>query len=218
MRSIVKVTATLLLFCLFLVICLIITVGGYTALLLRTYSVFTQREEVAKVTVSERKVDSNGTYADVYLKIKKSENTALGQLFGAGSTPEEAKLEEYSFKVYGDTVHLSGPIIKFRNELIFVNFKTIFKLGQVYGRYNFNNEAEENRPDEAFSSWDINGGISDWQRVFEFYQNDNGFWGWIVRGIVDSTQISSEGQPITSQPHEYTVFITNEGFLWVMDK
>ncbi len=219
MRNLVKFTSTLLLFCLFLIICFIITVSGYTALLLRTYSVFTQREEVAKVTISERKQDSLGQYADVYIKIKKSENTAFGQLFGIGSsTTPESNFDEYSFKIYGDTVHVSGPVIKFRNELIFVNFQTIFKLGQLYGRYNFNNDAEENRPAEAFSSFDINGGISEWQSVFEFYQNDGGFWGWIVRGIVDSTQISSEGQPITSQPHDYTVFITNEGFLWVLDK
>jgi hypothetical protein len=31
-------------------------------------------------------------------------------------------------------------------------------------------------------------------------------------------QISSEGQAITSQPQKYTVFMTNEGFLWVLEQ
>ena len=170
MRNLVKFTSTLLLFCLFLIICFIITVSGYTALLLRTYSVFTQREEVAKVTISERKEDSLGQYADVYIKIKKSENTAFGQLFGIASSPTpEVNFDEYSFKIYGDTVHVSGPVIKFRNELIFVNFKTIFKMSQVYVSDNYDNDAEEKRHAETSSEFSINGGISDGKSIFEIY-------------------------------------------------
>lgn len=219
MQRVTKIIVSLVLFSIFLILCLVLTIGGYTALLLRTYNVFTQREEVAQVTISEMKEDSLGTYADVYLKVVKNENTALGYIFGAKETPEDERtLKEFSFKIYGDTVHLSGPVIKFHNGLIFINFQTIFKLGQIYGRYNFDNEKEKNRPEGAFSSFDINGGISDWQSVFELYQNDGGVRGWFVRGLVDSMQISSEGQPITSQPQQYTVFITNEGFLWVLEQ
>jgi hypothetical protein len=216
MKRTAKIIVSLVLFSLFLIVCLVVTIGGYTALLLRTYNVFTQREPVAEVSISAMKNDSYGDYADVYLKVLKPENTALGFLLNTPETEEQDVTNEYSFKVYGDTVHLSGPIIKFHNGLIFINFQTIYKLGQVYGRYNFDNEKEQNRPDEAFSSFDINGGISDWQRVFEWYQNDGGLWGSITRLMVDSMQISSEGQPITSQPQEYTVFMTNEGFLWVL--
>jgi hypothetical protein len=219
MKRTAKIIVSLVLFSLFLIVCLVLTIGGYTTLLLRTYSVFTQREPVAEVTISEMKEDSYGEYADVYLKVSKKENTALSYIFGAPSTPETVTdTDEYSFKVYGDTVHLSGPIIKFHNGLIFINFQTIFKLGQVYGRYNFDNQKEQNRPDEAFSSFEINGGISDWQNVFEWYQNDGGLWGRVTRLLVDSMQISSEGQAITSQPQKYTVFMTNEGFLWVLEQ
>lgn len=219
MKRTAKIIVSLALFSLFLILCLVLTIGGYSALLMRTYTVFTQREPVAEVTISEMKEDSYGEYADVYLKVLKVENTALGYLFGTPSTAEDSSDSSvYSFKIYGDTVHLSGPIIKFQNGLIFINFETIFKLGQVYGRYNFDNLKEENRPDEAFSSYDINGGISDWQRVFEWHQNDQGLWGSITRLMVDSMQISSEGQAITSQPHKYTVFMTNEGFLWVLEQ
>jgi len=188
---------------------------GYTGLLLHTYNVFTEREPVAKVKISEQKQDEKGKYADVEITVYKFERTALTRLFGVESN-KSILGDVQRFRLYGDTIYLGGPIVKFRDELMLFNFKTMFKLGKVYARYDLDNNLENIRRPDQVSSYDINGGFAEWKAFFDHYQKP-GILGDLFRLLVDSTQLSMAGQMIGNRSIQYTLFISDSGFIWKID-
>jgi hypothetical protein len=216
MKTLSKLTLNLILVIVFLLSCFFIITVGYTSVLLHTYNVFTEREPVAKVTISSLKSDENGKYADVSVRTYQFERSALTSALFSNVSSKTNLSDEINFKLYGDTIYIGGPIIKFKDELILLNFKTIFKLGKIYSRYELDNNLERTRNEKMTSSYDINNGFAEWKTLFDQYQKE-GFMGDIIRSIIDSTQLSMAGQMIGSRDIQYTVYITNNGFLWKLE-
>lgn len=211
-KRLLRIILGLSLVVIFLITCIAFIVLSYSALLLHTYNVFTYSEPVANVTISEQRYDENGAYAEVKLTILEREKSALEYLF----SPDKGDYrhsESSSYRLYGDTVYLGGPMIKFKNELIFFNFQTVFKLGKVYARYDLDNYLEIARTPEIASTSDLNEGYADWKQINDQFKS-NDLFGGFLRTIIDSMQISSAGQFVDNQEREYTLYITNSGFLW----
>jgi hypothetical protein len=211
-KKLFRIIGVLTLIVIFLLSCLIFVIMSYSALLLHTYNVFTYSQPVARVTISEQKYDDLGAYADVELIILEREKSALEYLFSP-DRGEYNEIEASKYKLYGDTVYLGGPMIKFKNELIFLNFQTIFKLGKIYARYDLDNNLEINRTPAIASSSDINEGYADWVEINDNFKAPD-LLGQFLRSVIDSMQISSAGQFVDDKERSYVLFITNSGFLW----
>ena len=209
MKNAIRIIFTLSLVVLFLSLCLGIISVGYSGIWLHTYNVFTERTKVADIELSELKTDIGGEYIDVSFKEYK-QPTGLESVFGISSI----KTSEKTYKIYGDSIYIGGPILKFKDELTLFNFKTMYKIAKIYGRYS-DNTKEINRGDEASSnvSYDINDGYGDWKNVFEVYRSES-FVGEIYRQFIDTTQLSEPGQFASNKPLKYELYISNTGFIW----
>ncbi len=209
MKNVMRIIFTLSLVILFLSLCLGIISIGYSGIWLHTYNVFTERTKVADIELSELKEDDGGQYVDVVYKEYK-QPTGLESVLGISSI----KISEKSFKIYGDSIYIGGPILKFKDELTLFNFKTMYKLAKIYGRYSDNNQ-EISRNDIALTSYsyDLNDGYGDWKNVFEVYRSDS-FVGEVYRQFIDTTQLSEPGQFATNRLLKYELYIANSGFIW----
>jgi hypothetical protein len=205
MKHVPKVVVSLVLVIVFLVAC--ITLGGMLFIggWLQTYNALTSKTLLAEVSLSELKKDDDGTYIDVTYTPYEPQQTALSKLLDSGSQTNSVKQIAQSFKVYGDSVHIGGPIVKFHDNLILLNLKTIYKVGVLYGRYDFDNSAELNR--KVQSSFTLNGGIDPTWRDLMLKQND-----WPYNMFVDYSQLSDPGMPAQTKPTSYKFYINNNGF------
>lgn len=215
MKNATKIITSLLLIIIFLLACGAMLSIGFVGAWLHTYRVLTDRRPVAEITISELKEDDLGQYMDVTYKPIKEES-ALVALIAPDDSEDVEFEQEQTFKLYGDTVHIGGPMVKFNDGLILVNFKTIYKVGKIFSRYNIDNEKEINKTPEMQkkSSYDINGGIdSNWQSVHDKL-TENSLRGKIYRIFVDTTQLDVPGQFASNREQTYTLYITNNGFVW----
>lgn len=206
MKRLLSVTTTLLLGVTLIAVCAFAAALAFFGLWLHTYNVFTERILVAEVSISQSRSDENGEYADVTY-IPYLQQSALSHLF-TGPQTTQPNTAMQTFKVYGDTVHIGGPIVRFYDQLLLINFKTIFKVGTIYGRYNFDNEKERNR--KVISSFELNGGIDPtWRDI-----NDR-ILSWPYNWFIDFTNISSPGIPISrARASEYYLYMTINGFIF----
>lgn len=211
MKTATKIIASLSLIIVFLVLCGVLMFGTMAGLFLHTYQVFTDKRAVAELNISERKTDSLGEYADVSLKIINRQSTALTWALLNNKSDFNAELPVQNFKVYGDFVYVGGPIVRFADSLTLLNFKTMFKLVSLSGEYKFDLDKERNRPDEAFSKFQFNGGYDDWKPLFNNWKQ-TGILGDVYRSLIQTTADNEVGTDIIGRSMKYTVYITNGGF------
>src|SRR5690606_20051587 len=104
--------------------------------------------------------------------------------------------------------HIGGPILRFYDHLVLINFKTVYKVGTIYGRYNFDNQKELNR--KVISSFELNGGVdATWRDISERIDQ------WPYNMFADLTNISTPGLEISrSRARSYNLYMTVNGFLW----
>jgi hypothetical protein len=206
-----RIIVSFVLVILFLVACLLLILFGYSAAWLYTYQAFTSKTAVAEVTISAQKKDNKGQYVDVKftpLETQSALATAIG-INGASNTKKDTQ----NYKLYGDVVYIGGPIIKFKDELILLNFKTIYKVGKIYARYDYDNELEKARTPDIASTYDINGGFTEWKSIHDGLTDDS-LTGKILRMFIDTTQVSSPGMFTNNKETSYVIYITNTGFQW----
>jgi hypothetical protein len=123
--------------------------------------------------------------------------------------PTQEVGKKQTYKLYGDTVDIGGPVVKFHNELILLNFETIFKLARIRGVYNADTQKEQNRT--VFSTIDLNGGFdSTWWTLNDHEDQWPYYW------FVDRVQFSVPGEPgfKGTDLKRYQIVVTNEGFAW----
>jgi hypothetical protein len=208
MKTILKVTSSTVLLLALLLACTVGFALFFFGAWLHTYQVFTQRTLVAEVSLSPLLADNHGEYINVTYRPYVQESALVGLLAPADDSISWGQGEPLTFKVYGDSVHIGGPIAKFHDNLILLNFQTIYKVGKLYGRYNIDNEKELNR--EVISSFDLNGGIdATWQDA------NNKISSWPYNMFFDTTQLSIPGVFASGEKAQlFDLYITNNGFLW----
>jgi hypothetical protein len=176
---------------------------------LHTYQVFTARTLVAEVKISEIKTDANGKYMDVEY-VPYQQESALAYLISPVEQ-DSSRVKPQTFKVYGDTVYISAPEVLFYDHLYLLNFQTIFKVAKLYGRYDLNNEAEQNRSEIAQEqgSYDLNGGIDQtWVTLRDQQTN------FPYTSFIRTVQVSSAGQFGTDKQKIYQVYMNINGLEW----
>lgn len=179
----------------------LVLVGG---MWLQTYHVLTQETLVAEVIISARQTDQHGEYANVVYQ-PVEDTSALAYIFSPQHTQNRGNSQD--FKIYGDTLHIGGPMIKLHTGLLLFNFENIYKVGVIFGRYNLDPDLERSKA--VNSSYDINGGIDETWRDLAVHINE------FPRNLLfDTTQVSTPGVFIESRPVKYQLFITPTGFLW----
>ena len=211
MKNAAKTIFSLILVIVFLIACFALLTLGYVAAWIQTYRAFTDKTLIAQVTISEQKIDNLGTYADVDILPYESES-ALSTLF-TGKVTTKPSQNVIHYKLYGDTIYVGGPIVKFQDSLILLNFKTMYKFAKVYARYDLDNEKEVNRTSVIASTYDLNGGLADWKPFYDNYVSDS-LIGKIYRVFVDTTQVSEPGMFVGNTEQKFNVYVTNTGFLW----
>jgi len=211
MKTATKIIASLLLIIVFITSCGVLMFGTMAGLFLHTFQVFTEKKEVAELTISEQKTDQYGEYAEVSLKIINKQSTALTWALLNNKSDFNAPLPVQNFKVYGDFVYVGGPIVRFNDNLTLLNFKTMFKLVSLSGEYKFDLDKEKNRPAQAFSKFQFNGGYDDWKPLFNNWKQP-GILGDVYRSVVQTTTDNEVGTDIIGRSMNYTVYITNGGF------
>lgn len=207
MKHRTKVAITVVLVILFLFVCILSLVTLYFGSWLNTYNAFTSKTLVAKFNLSELKEDKDGKYIELEYQPYQYP-PALVYLFNPQIEPVPGTIEKY--KLYGDSVHIGGPIVKLYDGLMLFNFRSVYKVATIYSRYNLDNEAEKNR--KFPTTFSINGGIDPvWQGIAD---SEN---SWPYNMFVDTTFIStpapippSSGQ---NQTREYNLYVTSEGFV-----
>ena len=211
MKTATKIIFSLTLVSVFLVACVVLTLGIMSGIVLHTYQVFTDKRPVAEMTISEMKTDEFGEYADVSLKVINRQSTALTWALLNNKSDYEVEFPVKNFKVYGDFVYVGGPVVRFRDELTMLNFKTMFKLVSLSGEYKFELQKEKDRPEQAFSKFQYNGGYDDWKPLFNNWKQ-TGILGDVYRAFIQTTTDMQVGTDIINRPMNYVVYITNGGF------
>jgi len=210
MRNSIKVIFSLTLLIFFLVACFGLISIGYVGLWLHTYQTFTYKAPVAEVIISEKKHDSLGDYTDVDLTLIQKESALLDVVNQKTETQADKK-ETQHYKLYGDSVYIGGPIVKFKDHLILLNFRTIFKVAKIFGRYNLDNSLEKNRTPNTASTFDITSGYSEWKDI-EDVLSSNTLLSKAYNLFIDTAEGSSTDKFVSNKPVKYNLYITNNGF------
>ncbi len=209
MKRSIRIITSLILVIMLLLTCMFTMTLFFVGSWLHTYNVLTEQTLVAHIEMSEIKSDESGQYFDVTYTPYLQTNALSAWVFDDLDTKSK-QTEPLSFKVYGDTLHVGGPIIKFYDHLALLNFKTIFKVSKLYGRYNSDNQMELNKG--VNSSFDLNGGIE----PFRFTLSDH-YTSWPFNMFVHTIEFSDSGIFASSQSKSYNLYIRPTGFLWEVD-
>lgn len=216
MKRLIKIIFSLVLVIVFLFVCIAVISIGYFAAILHTYKAFTAKTPVAEITISQQKQDSLGAYSEVNLKLFDPGSALATFISSNGQT--EVKSTSETYKLYGDVIYFGGPIIKFEDGFNLLGFKTIYKVGKIFARYDLDIAKENIRTDEMASNYDLNGGLTDWKSVHDNLVSNN-ILGFFYRLFIDTTEVSAPGMYVSNKPIKYTVYITNDdGFIWNIDE
>jgi hypothetical protein len=129
------------------------------ALWLQTFVALTRETPVAEVIMSPIQTDETGDYIQIEFTPYVNES-ALLHIFNreaANAAETLAPGETQTYKIYGDTVAVRGPLIKLHPSLIILNFSNIYKLALVEGEYRRRSGSNPGEGTEIF----INGGFDD---------------------------------------------------------
>lgn len=207
MKSITKIILSAILAVVFLFTCIFVTASLAFGLWLNTYSPVVGKTLVATFTVSELKEDEGGKYIDVTYQ-PYIQQSAFNYLF----KPERGSLagDKQDFKLYGDSVHIGGPVVQLHSGLVLFNFQTIYKITNIYGRYNLDVDAENTRI--ITSNFEVNNGIDGiWQLIADSEDS------WPTNMFVNSAFLSTPA-PIPSiksqnEQKTYNLYVTATGFI-----
>ncbi|MBN1916017.1 hypothetical protein JW796_03450 [Candidatus Dojkabacteria bacterium] len=203
-KSFTKLTITLLLIIISLV--LLLGLGGSVAagIWLHTYKVFTKEELVAEIIVGEQMKDENGNeyFEFEYKQVK--EKSVLEDIFSKDEEIEQTRFEKAEeYMAYGDQIKVGGEVVKFHNWLIFLGFETIYKISRIEGDYD-SVEKARNAPER--SVFELNGGTDSYWKGLEKNKGKYNF-------AVDTVYGSFASKFVQDEERIYGLYITKDGFL-----
>lgn len=128
----------------------------------QVYYALSRETVVAEVIMSPMQTDANGTYIEIQF-IPYNLPSAWATVLEGGADHQMATPgTPQTYKVYGDTVAVRGPLIALQNGWRIFNFDNIFKLALIEGEYRAPGTAAAGEGSE----FEINGGFSEsWWNV-----------------------------------------------------
>lgn len=213
MKSIGKLGFSVILLLLFVVACLGVLVLFFFSAWLHTYRVFTEQTPVAKVTISEQKQDESGRYSEVTIQEVKGISPA-NAIFNPNAADKSELTTPQTFKLYGDTVEIGGPVVKFKDILTLFNFKTVYQIAYMQSKYSNPKEQELADANNTTQLHYLNGGYETWADVQKDITNGT-VRGEILKVFIDYLpQLNTRGLFVDpKKPIETVLCVTEEGFL-----
>jgi len=176
------------------------------ALFLQTFSALTRETPVAQVVMVPIQSDDNGEYMDIEFTPYRFESS-LAHVFNLQDTGSAgAPGETQTFKIYGDTVAVRGPLIKLHPGLLILNFENIYKLSLIEGEYRRASNAGREGTEIT-----INGGFDDsWWNV------NNQEANFPYNLIVDRFTFSGDEEPgfYGEGRKRYEIVVTMDAITW----
>lgn len=122
--------------------------------LLHSFFVLADETAVAEVEMSPIQTDEQGEYINIVFSpyLRQSAFNELIDHSGEEKTPTLGNPQSY--KIYGDTVGIEGPFIKFHFALGLLGFRNVYKLSLIEGEYRMPQNASAGEGSE----FDIDGG------------------------------------------------------------
>lgn len=175
------------------------------ALFLRTVFALTRETPVAEVVMSPLQTDDNGAYMDIEFTPYVQES-ALENIFSqaSGTGPERGETESY--RVYGDTVAIRGPLISLYPALLILNYSNVYKLSVIEGEYRM--PANAGRQGSEFP---INGGFDTYWWNFNSQEAT-----YPYNLIVKRFTFSGDEEPgfVGTERKRYEIVVTMDAITW----
>jgi len=179
------------------------------ALWLQTFVALTRETPVAEVVMSPIQADDTGEYIQIEFTPYVTES-ALLHIFNreAATAPQTLEPgETQTYKIYGDTVAVRGPLIKLHPTLLILNFSNVYKLALIEGEYR---RQSASNPSEG-TEIPLNGGF------------DDSWWNFNSREatfpynlIVDRFTFAGDEEPgfFGSGKKRYQIVVTLDSITW----
>jgi len=179
------------------------------ALWLQTFVALTRETPVAEVLMSPVQTDESGDYIQIDFTPYVSQS-ALLHIFNreAAAPPTLEPGVTASYKIYGDTVAVRGPLVKLHPALLILNFNNVYKLALIEGEYRAS--GNPNAKGEG-TEIPINGGF------------DDSWWNFNSREatfpyslIVDRFTFAGDEEPgfFGGAKKRYQIVVTMDSITW----
>ncbi|MBZ0283984.1 MAG: hypothetical protein K8L97_24810 [Anaerolineae bacterium] len=206
MRKVVKISVGTAVFAVLLGTCFSL---GSLALFLQTFFALTRETPVAEVIMSPIQNDEKGDYIEI-VYTPYNEQSALLHIVNNdanGAVPILETSGSQTYKIYGDTVAVRGPMIKLHPALLILNFENVYKLSLIEGEY----RRQQNRASGEGTEVTINGGFDDfWWDV----NNEESTFPYNL--IVDRVTFSGDEEPgfTGTGKKRYQIVVTMDSITW----
>lgn len=118
-----------------IILVLVVIQGCFAAYILQAFFAFTHETVVAEVVMSSIQTDANGsTYIDIEF-IPYGHPSALDVARNGDEDTIPSRGEPETYRLYGDTVAIRGPLITLQPVWRMLGFENIYKLALIEGEY-----------------------------------------------------------------------------------
>lgn len=204
MRRVVKISVGTAVFAVLIGACFSL---GSLALFLQTFFALTRETPVAEVIMSPIQTDEKGAYIEIVYTPYREESALLHIVNKDESAPVLESSGSQTYKIYGDTVAVRGPMIKLHPALLILNFENIYKLSLIEGEY----RRQQNRSSGEGTEVTLNGGFSDFW--WDFNNEESAF---PYNLIVDRVTFSGDEEPgfEGTGKKRYQIVVTMDSITW----
>jgi len=204
MRRVVKISVGTAVFAVLIGACFSL---GSLALFLQTFFALTRETPVAEVIMSPIQTDEKGAYIEIVYTPYREESALLHIVNKDESAPVLESGGSQTYKIYGDTVAVRGPMIKLHPALLILNFENVYKLSLIEGEY----RRQQNRASGEGTEVTINGGFSDFW--WDFNNEESAF---PYNLIVDRVTFSGDEEPgfEGTGKKRYQIVVTMDSITW----
>jgi hypothetical protein len=182
---------------------------AFLGLFLQTLFVLEREVIAAEVVMGPLQTDANGEYMEIQFTPYQYD-TALSKILNQGPTaaPAPALGITQTYRVYGDTVAVRGPLIKLHTGLLLLNYGNIFKLTLIEGEYRRNSNAAA-RPEGTEII--LNGGFDD-----SWWNFNDQEASYPYNLLIDRVTFSGDEEPgFTGGGHKrYHIVVTFDTITW----
>lgn len=204
MRRVVKISVGTAVFAVLIGACFSL---GSLALFLQTFFALTRETPVAEVIMSPIQTDEKGAYIEIVYTPYREESALLHIVNKDESTPVLESSGSQTYRIYGDTVAIRGPMIKLHPALLILNFENVYKLSLIEGEY----RRQQNRSSGEGTEVTLNGGFSDFW--WDFNNEESAF---PYNLIVDRVTFSGDEEPgfEGTGKKRYQIVVTMDSITW----
>jgi hypothetical protein len=183
-------------------------VSSILALFLQTVFALTRETPVAEVIMSPIQSDDGGQYITIdytpYIY-----PTALSDVLHPQQVDDSKyeRGETTTYKIYGDTVAIRGPLIKLYPSLLILNYSNTYKLSVIEGEYRYPGSQHT----QPASQYEINGGFD-----ASWWNLNNQEANFPYNMIIDRFTFSGDEEPgfFQGEKKRYEVVMTMDAITW----